>query len=261
MKIARYGWKPDLPDHRDRHFVRRLSVALLPSFTDLRPQMPPVYDQGDLGSCTANAIAAAIEYDECTQQDASVTPSRLFIYYNERAMEGNEGADTGAFIRDGIKSVNTTGVCPEPNWPYDTSQFAVRPSDDCYTNATEKAMLYERLDNTDLDALRGCLAQGLPFVFGFTVYESFENQETARTGIVQMPLPNESAIGGHAVLAVGHNDETQRFTGRNSWKDTWGQSGYFTIPYSYLTNPDLADDFWVIQRVANVQPSVNQPLT
>lgn len=97
--------------------------------------------------------------------------------------------------------------------------------------------------------MKGCLASGYPFVFGFSVYESFESQAVAQTGIVPMPSPNEQLLGGHAVLAVGYDDEQGRFIVRNSWGKDWGMEGYFTIKYDYLLNDNLADDFWTIRRV------------
>jgi len=150
-------------------------------------------------------------------------------------------------IRDGIKTLKNQGVCSEATWPYIVSKFAIKPSAVCYKEALKRQITsYHRI--LTLDEMRTCLAEGFPFVFGFTVYESFESQEVARTGIVQMPLPNERSIGGHAVLAVGYDDSQKRFIGRNSWGTDWGQKGYFTIQYDYLTNRNLADDLWTIRR-------------
>jgi C1A family cysteine protease len=111
-KIARYGWIPDLPDHRDHLFAAPSRVlSALPQSADLRSSCPGVYDQGQLGSCTANAIAAAIEFDQLRDQLVDVfVPSRLFIYYNERDMESTVASDSGAMIRDGVKSVATVGA-------------------------------------------------------------------------------------------------------------------------------------------------------
>ena len=95
--------------------------------------------------------------------------------------------------------------------------------------------------------MRICLAEGFPFVFGFTVYESFESQQVSKTGKVYMPKKNEKVLGGHAVLAVGYNDKDKRFTVRNSWGTGWGMKGYFTMPYDYLASRYLSDDFWTIR--------------
>ncbi len=237
-KIQRYGWIPDLPDARDHLYGAPVAImAALPPKADLRSQCPPVYDQGQLGSCTANAIAAAIQFDRMKQNlSPNFAPSRLFIYYNERRMEGTVSTDSGAQIRDGIKSVAKQGACPEPDWPYDISKFTVQPPKVDYTEALQdRAVSYSRLVQ-NLNLLKGCLASGYPFVFGFTVYESFESQAVAQSGIVPMPSSSEQVIGGHAVLAVGYDDGTQRFIVRNSWGTGWGMSGYFTMPYPYVTD-------------------------
>lgn len=243
----KYGWVPDLPDHRDYQFVSSLSVESFPRDVDMRSSNPPAYDQTSVGSCTGNCIAGAIEFDQLKQKvKFPFTPSRLFIYYNERVMEKTVKSDAGAMIRDGIKSVATLGAPPEKYWPYDVNKWASKPSKAAYTKAKYYTITkYQRVNQT-LDDMKACLAGGFPFVFGFTVYESFESDTVAQTGIVSMPQPNESVLGGHAVLCVGYNDDTQRFIVRNSWGTSWGQNGYFEIPYAYLTNPNLADDFWVI---------------
>jgi len=248
-KIQRYGWQPDLPDHRDHLYAASPAIlTTLPKQADLKSKCPAVYDQGQLGSCTANSIAAAVEFDQMKQRLASIfVPSRLFIYYNERAIEGTVASDSGAMIRDGIKSIAQQGVCPEPDWPYNISKFATKPPAKCYAEAAaNKAISYQRLVQ-NLDQFKGCLASGFPFVFGFTVYEEFESAAVAKTGLVQMPAAGEKPIGGHAVLAVGYDDATQRFTVRNSWGSKWGIKGYFTIPYAYLVDKNLSSDFWTVR--------------
>lgn len=248
-KVQRYGWIPDLPDHRDQLYAAppQVLVALPPS-VDLRAGCPPVYDQEELGSCTANAIAAAIEFDLMKQQAASTfTPSRLFVYYNERAMEHTVDVDSGAMIRDGIKSVSKQGACPETMWPYVIAKFRDKPSAECYTEAKKhQAVLYRRLVQ-NLNQLKGCLASGFPFVFGFSVYEGFESPEVATTGHASLPATGEKQVGGHAVLAVGYDEAQGWFLVRNSWGTGWGMSGYFTMPYAYLTEATLASDFWTIR--------------
>jgi C1A family cysteine protease len=250
MPIHRsYGWVPDLPDHRDQLFAAAPAIlAKLPAKKDLKSGCPPVYDQGQLGSCTANAIAGAIQFDQKKQGVKVFTPSRLFIYYNERAMEGHVNSDSGAAIRDGVKSIANQGVCPETEWPYDIVKFVDEPSPQCYADAKAcEAVSYQRLVSTNLNQLKGCIASGYPFVFGFTVYDAFESEQMAKTGQLSMPGPKEKVQGGHAVLAVGYDDATQRFAVRNSWGKDWGLKGYFTMPYAYLTSTDLADDFWAVR--------------
>jgi C1A family cysteine protease len=248
MKKLRYGWVPDVPDQRDLLYsaVRPAPVTLPPRI-DLRPMCSPVENQGDLGSCTGNALAGAIEFLERKDHAVFVDASRLFIYYNERALEGTIKSDSGAMIRDGIKTLKNQGVCSETLWPYIVTKFAIKPSAACYKEALNcQITSYHRI--LTLDEMRACLADGFPFVFGFTVYESFESQEVERTGVVQMPRPNERSLGGHAVLAVGYNEAQKRFIVRNSWGTDWGQKGYFSIPYEYLASRNLADDFWTIRR-------------
>ncbi|MDE3067066.1 MAG: C1 family peptidase [Verrucomicrobiota bacterium] len=249
-QTSRYGWLPDLPDHRDVLYAAPAeTLAAPPARMDLRPQCPPVYDQGRLGSCTANAIAGAIEFDRLKQKLADFTPSRLFIYYNERAIEHTVDSDSGAQIRDGVKSVARQGDCPETEWPYDPAKFKTRPSRRCYADALKyRVVSYQRVARM-LSQLKGCLASGCPFVFGFTVYESFESAQVARTGHASLPHSGEAAVGGHAVVAVGYDDARQWFLVRNSWGAAWGLKGYFTLPYPYVTDENLAGDFWTIRIV------------
>ena len=250
-KFMRYGWIPDLPDYRDHIYTAPpRMLAVLPGKTDLRPRCPPVLDQGELGSCTANAIANAFRFDEMKQRTAGpMAPSRLFIYYNERAMEGTIQSDAGAQIRDGIKSVVKLGVCPETDWPYDIAKFARKPPAKAYQDALKhQALSYQRVVQS-LSQMKGCLAAGYPFVFGFSVYESFESQAVARSGKVPMPGAKEKNLGGHAVLAVGYDDASQNVIVMNSWSATWGDKGCFYLPYAYINDGNLARDFWTLRIV------------
>ena len=187
--------------------------------TRLRPKrpsapagFPPAYDQGQLGSCTANAIGGAFAFEEKKQKKIDFMPSRLFIYYNERAMEGTVGSDSGAQIRDGVKVVATLGTPPETDWPYDIENFATPPPPAAYADAKQnEATSYFRIDNTDVNQLKSCLAAGFPFVFGIAVYQSFESQAVAKTGVVPMPLTHDAVVGGHAILGVGYDDQTGLF--------------------------------------------------
>ena len=253
-KIKRYGWVADTPDQRDHLYAAPVAnLKKLPPKVDLRPQCPKVvYDQGQLGSCTGNAIAGAVQFDRLKQKlKPDFIPSRLFIYYNERAMEGTIASDSGAQIRDGIKSVAKLGDCPETEWPYVIAKFATKPSAGCFSDAMKyKAVLYQRVIQS-LNQMKGCLASGFPFVLGFSVYESFESAAVAKSGIVPMPASSEKQLGGHAVLAVGYDDTQQRFIVRNSWGTSWGMRGYFTMPYAYLTDSNLSDDLWTIRVVAS----------
>jgi len=257
QRIKKFGWVPDLPDARDHLYAAPLrALGALPAKVDLRKQLPKtIYDQGQLGSCTGNAIACAFQFDRMKQKcpnAQNLTPSRLFIYFNERTMEDSVNEDSGAQIRDGIKSVVKLGVCFEEganSWPYDIKKFTKRPPAPCFKAAlANQATQYSRLVST-LSQLKGCLASGYPFVFGFSVYEGFEGPAVAKTGELSMPGPKEKMLGGHAVLGVGYDDKRQRFLIRNSWGSGWGMKGYFTMPYQYLTDTNLSDDFWTIRMV------------
>jgi C1A family cysteine protease len=257
-QVKWYGWTRDLPDHRDLMYAAPIAKAPLPSSVDLRKVFKtPAYDQGELGSCTGNAIAAAVQFVRQTASEKpDFVPSRLFIYYNEREIEGTLDQDSGAQIRDGMKSVSKLGVCPESSspkqpsdWPYDIAQFTSKPPPPCFDfGLGHQITSYRRIPQL-LSQMRACLASGFPFVFGFTVYSSFESTEVAKTGTVELPGSGEDVLGGHAVLAVGYDDKAQRFTVRNSWGTDWGEDGYFTMPYAYLADPHLASDFWTVRLV------------
>jgi len=250
-KVQRYGWVRDIPDHRDHLYAAPSPILMaLPPLVDMRSQCPTVYDQGQLGSCTANAIGGAFEFDQMKEKLPHVwTPSRLFIYYNERTIEGTVTQDAGAQIRDGIKSVATQGACSEDLWKYDITKFADQPPQKAFDNAKNHlATSYQRVAQ-NANQIKGCLASGFPVVFGFTVYDSFESQTVATTGIMPMPASTESVLGGHAVLCVGYDDSSQHFIVRNSWGPNWGQKGYFMMPYAYLLDPNLASDLWTVRFV------------
>jgi len=251
IKTVKFGWKSDSKDLRDR--VMRFGAPNLdgvPLKIDLRPNCAAVVDQLTLGSCTANATVGALEYLEI--KDKVVYPtfenySRLFVYYNTRAIEGEIMEDSGGTLRDAIKSVAVSGACDERKWPYDIEKFTVKPSNDCYIDAaSHKIKEYSRLE-TFSDQIK-CLASGYPFVFGFMVYSGFMTLKVAKTGILNIPSKKEVYQGGHAVCAVGYDIKSQRVLVRNSWGPDWGQGGYFTMPFAYINNAGLAQDFWTVRR-------------
>ena len=176
-------------------------------------------------------------------------PSRLFIYYGERKMEGSTDQDSGAMIRDGIKVVHKLGCCDEALWPYDVDKFTEEPPAAAYAAAkAHKSVRYYRVAQCER-MLKGCLAAGFPFVFGFTVLSSFETEEVAKTGLMPMPTDGDQQLGGHAVCCVGYDDAKECFIVRNSWGNSWGDGGYFYMPYKYMTDSGLASDFWTIRWV------------
>lgn len=271
-----FGYIQALPDIRDliyepgRLTLSRAEVAAgqefntakFPRMLDLRDKYDkkyPIMDQGDLGSCTGFSIASLLIYNNIKQNVEDSTPindmdkfmpSPLFIYYNERVAINTVTSDSGAVIRDGIKSVVKLGACRESYWPYQIQKFTDKPNTQAYTEAKKhQAILYFKINNFDINNLKAVLVEGYPFVFGFSVYTSFMSSQVAKTGIVPLPKTNENLLGGHAVICVGYDDTRQVFICRNQWGVDWGDKGYFYMPYSYLTNTNLASDFWVIKRV------------
>jgi C1A family cysteine protease len=249
----RYGWLPDLPDNRDRTFVpgRRVTTKLPPS-VDLRVSgfEPPIYDQGYLGSCTANAIAGAFEFEQKRQGLTDFNPSRLFIYYEERRVINATGYDSGAFIRDGLKVVNKFGAPHESLWGYDISRFTSEPPQEAYSDGLlHQTTGYAAIDNRIQLPIKQALAMGIPVIFGFTVYPWFENPSASGVCVVE---ENQPVLGGHAVEIVGyermHTSKVWAIV-RNSWGASWGDHGYCYMPLSWICKYENADDFWVINQV------------
>lgn len=264
-QISRFGWLPDPPDFRDYRtdsgVVDRALKAMsaraegvmssppqqLPGSVDVSALDSPVEDQEQLGSCTAHAVVGLVEHLERSLYQRYLDGSRLFLYKATRSFLGWTG-DTGAFVRSTIKALRLFGVCPEQHWPYDISQFDVEPSAFCYAyGGNYKALAYYRLEG--LDSLKASLAQGLPFAFGFSVFDSIWRPEVKETGVVPMPGPMDQQVGGHAVMAVGYDDERGALMFRNSWGTSWGDRGYGWLPYEYVTR-GLAQDFWVLAKMA-----------
>jgi C1A family cysteine protease len=253
-----FGWRPDLPDARDYKLLDHeplLPAAALPPSVDLRSQMPPIYDQGQLGSCTANSIGAGVQFLQMKQGINAPLPSRLFIYYQERLDQGDTAHDTGASIRENAKAVANYGTPPESEWPYVVSQFAQKPTDNVYADALKSKITQYLSVSQDVQQMKSCLASGYPIHVGFTVYTSFESQTVAQTGAAPLPAKSEKILGGHAVMVVGYDDATSTWLCRNSWGTGWGMAGYFTFPYAYLTNSQLSSDFWTLRQVSSPTPT------
>lgn len=246
-KVA-FQWKKDKPDDRD--YIYKPTANRVGETVDLRQFCTPIEDQGNLGSCTGQAIVGAIELLNKKAGRANDL-SRLFVYYYERLIEGTVNYDSGAYIRDGIKACYTYGAPLESLWPYIISRYTVRPTTSAINDAARrKITLYERAMNCD--ACINAIGNGYPVIVGFLVYSSFMSLAVQQTGM--MPYPNlrrESLLGGHAVTLVGYNNNTQRFIARNSWGPNWGDAGYFYMPYQVIQNTSMSSDFWVIKSVNN----------
>ena len=226
-------------------------VRRLPAVVDLRRHCPPVFDQLHLNACSANAIAAALRYDELKEGRLDVpSPSRLFIYYNERVLAGVVRTNSPVSLRDGYRTVSKVGACPEKMWPYDPRRFRRQPAPPCYRAAHgRRAIAYYRIRRA-VTQLRACLADGFPFVMALAIHKSAMILPARRTGVLPVPTRRDTLMGGHAVLAVGYDHAKRLLIFRNSWGRTWGDRGYGYLPYAFIASPDLTWDFWTMRRVS-----------
>jgi len=255
--IPKYHWKRDPVDARDKIY-QPVALTTTPTLVDLRNYASPIDDQGNLGSCTGNAIAGAIDLID-KKENKTNRVSRLFIYYQERVLEGDVNYDNGAYIRDGIKACYTYGAPLESLWPYTITKFATRPTTAAYSDALNRKVTgYQKC--ADFAAVKNALAAGSPVVVGFDVYASFETGswwQPSGTGLMPYPTAREQLLGGHAVCLVGYNDNLSGpagkgyFIARNSWGTSWGQAGYFYMPYRVIQNTAMSSDFWTISVVHN----------
>jgi C1A family cysteine protease len=251
--VLEYGMMPER--------VKNYSVSTpLPGNVDLRSKIPVMYDQGNLGSCTANALCYSYVYD-----DKTWSPSRLFLYYNERVLDKDINEDAGSTLTQGINALEKYGVCSEKLWPYNINNFAVKPPTNAYTEGAKHEVLTAARVQQTMTSMKGCLNSGFPFVVGIEIYESFESPIANNTGYVPMPNPkSEQLLGGHAVICVGYNDARSVWIMQNSWGTGWGDKGYFYLPYNYLLSSTLAGDMWQVTKVKLINPaqkvSVNKRL-
>jgi C1A family cysteine protease len=250
--LGKYQWKPGKGDPSAPVYQLNESVqASLSATVDLRQYCSPIDDQGNLGSCTGNAIAGAIDLLDRKTHNLQTRVSRLFIYYYERLIENDVNYDAGAYIHDGITVGRTYGAPQETLWPYNISAYRTRPNNTAIADAARRKITqYQSIAN--FTAMKNALASGYPVIIGFNVYSSFEGSVNTNTGM--MPYPNtrtESLLGGHAVCVVGYNDTLNggRFICRNSWGTSWGNNGYFYMPYQVIQNTSMSSDFWAIMAV------------
>lgn len=242
---AWYGCLPDIKDHRDLLLARR-SVPP-PLQVDLFQWFPPVMDQGPIGSCTAHGVTTAARYHIIKRGTTYDFPmSRLQLYYDSRMIENSVLSDSGAQIRDVIKTLAQRGVGHEDLWPYDTSHWPSKPPREVYDDAVQyKALAYRRV-SVNATALKLALASGNPVVVGISVYESFESASVEKTGMVPVPEHGEKLVGGHCMVVGGYGQRPGTFTVRNSWGDDWGDKGDCFIPEAYLGSDVYASDFWTL---------------
>ena len=271
--FRRYCWLPDLPSDSDVAYVS--PGGSLPARVDLRGLAQAAFDQGTLGSSVANALSCAYQMVLKKQGLSVFLPARLFLYYNQRQLlqlpskdyfkslgsvkcmlhrrrsilKGEKAdGDTGGTIRDGLLSLSTDGICPESLW--NPGKWTDVPSVEAFAAASQHKVLgFERLPR-DMDVIKACLAEGFPVVFGFAVCECFEGADMAARGVLNVPKLKEQVLGGHAGVLLTYDDTYQRCMVRNSFGRTWGMTGNFTIPYAYLMNSNLVDDFWMIRGVS-----------
>ncbi len=244
-----FGWLPSFPD--PRNVPADTSGLLAKSEVDPRDTMQAPYDQGQLGSCTANAYAAAVEYDDKLDGGNLGTPSRLAIYYGERLREGSVDYDAGAFGHDAFKDGREFGVASESLWPYDITRFTEEPSQEYLAAREQHKVLKYWHPQPNINRFKKILSNNQTIAFGFTVFESFESNQVAETGLVPLPADNEEVLGGHEVLIVGYlSAYPDHALVRNSWGTDWGIGGYFLMPWSYVLDPGYSDDWRTIHRSA-----------
>lgn len=257
QRIKGLGWRPDKPDYRDELF-KPTAIRLPPSVFLETQFVPRVRDQGDQGSCTGHATANAVSYTRQKWDQPINLPSPRFIYWNGRVLESTTQEDSGCEIRDVIKGVHRYGVCPEDFCPYDPRRYTDEPSRAAFEEATKDILkIYRRIDaKLRIRALKEAVVRHQPVVFGFSVFEDFDTQTMMDTGELQMPTG--AMVGGHAVWIVGYdNDHGKRgaFLIQNSWGTDWGttgpssERGYFWMPYDYIADDGLCDDFWALKSV------------
>ena len=269
------GWVRDLPDVRDyspeheniKPMLKKLNVlkapATLVAKVDLRPWCAPIEDQGQLGSCTANAGVGMIEFYEKKAYGTWLDASRLFLYKTTRNLLGWTG-DTGAYLRSTMGAMALLGVPPEKYWPYKIADFDKEPTAFLYALAQSfQTINYYRLDPVGttpanlLSQIKTNLTGNLPSMFGFTVYDSISQANGAGKGKIPFPSPTDKVAGGHAIMAVGYDDTlaiknanggtttTGALLIRNSWGTGWGEAGYGWLPYDYVLK-GLAVDWWTL---------------
>ncbi len=246
-----YNLKKDENDIRDFQFHKKINMVSkqkLPTKYSIT-NLPQILDQELLGSCTANAASNALRILLRKNSKPEFQPSRLFIYWMTRLLHNTINVDSGASLRYTMKSISKNGACDEEIWIYDIKKFMIKPSDEAINDALPHRIGFKYYSvQPNLNTIKNALFQGFPIVCGIMVYTSFESDEVTKTGIVQIPnISKEELLGGHAILMISYDDEKKEFGFMNSWGTWWGNNGFFTLPYGYIFNNNLAFDFWAIQ--------------
>lgn len=230
-------------------------LAELPPKVDLRPFMTRVEDQQQTNSCSANATAGAYEYlMKRHLGDGGYDVSRMFMYFNGRAIAGAQIADEGAALGDVIAGLQQAGACSERTWPFDAQRVNDEPAAAAFDEAAQFLVEDVHQIPTDLAAWKTALALGSPIIFGLRLFKSFDKHR--KPGLVPAPTKQEAGRadhGGHAMLCVGYSDADKVFICRNSWGESWGDKGYCYIPYAYVMSEDYNfGDSWTIHRLAGM---------
>ena len=241
--IRKWGWIKSLQKYGIPPYVPEEAKKLPPVVSLI---CPPVQDQGQEGSCVFHAITSAMEYAEIEEKTQLTMLSRAFPYYNYRAQEGDIDDDSGADPAVALKVFAQQGTCREDIWPYTPAHFAQKPSPAAYADApNHRVLTYQTLGS--LNDMLQCMANGWGFVCGISVYQSFED---AKNGIIPMPTPGETFLGGHMIyVGGGYDTHKKAFKFMNSWGTDWGQDGFGWLPFNYLTDRNLASDFFTISKV------------
>lgn len=261
------GRRPDKKDQRDRRYsaVHRGAGRQIPEKVDLSPMLPPCFNQLKTSSCGPHSASALM----CHLTATKIPYSRLQIYWGVRAIEGDIDEDSGVECRDLFRVLQVTGAAPEYFWPFDPANLFFEPPDEVYEEAGKTTIdTYSRLDG-QVDYLR-CLADGFPFVLGFTAFDTLDSDEVAKSGVLPMPLKGDEEMGGHAVLAVGYDTDffknpaflasglsPGQVSGvalkiRNSWGPEWGLKGHFWMPIEYAESDVNGGDAWTARIAKEV---------